>query len=193
MMMMKKIIKSGLICLTLVAFYGVPGAFASFGWKLDGLPPMTYPVGSLSSPVMVYESFTSDDVPRVNGVPVPAWKILLYGNNEASYFYSDCFLISETMDNSFSFNLPDDDYMFGVKFYKNTACSIPVIPMTLEDSFNVFTEPITPIVSLPVTAGSDLLAYVGRLFTDTWVLIALAVGVPLGFYVIKRAINIVKK
>jgi hypothetical protein len=30
------------------------------------------------------------------------------------------------------------------------------------------------------------------LFTDTWVLIALAVGIPLAFYVIKRVIGLVR-
>jgi hypothetical protein len=48
-----------------------------------------------------------------------------------------------------------------------------------------------PILVLPETAASDLLAYVGQLFTDTWVLVALAIGIPLAFYVIKRAIGLV--
>jgi len=48
-----------------------------------------------------------------------------------------------------------------------------------------------PIIELPVTAAADLLAYVGQLFTDVWVLVALAIGIPLAFYVIKRSIGLV--
>lgn len=46
-----------------------------------------------------------------------------------------------------------------------------------------------------LTLGStaDLTAYIGYLFNDTWALIALAVGIPLAFYVIKRVIALVPK
>jgi hypothetical protein len=40
---------------------------------------------------------------------------------------------------------------------------------------------------------SDMTAYVGTLFTDAWVVIALAVGIPLAFYVIRRVIALVPK
>jgi len=48
------------------------------------------------------------------------------------------------------------------------------------------------IVTIPATATTDLLAYVGQLFTDTWPLIALAIGVPLGFYIIARTIGLIR-
>jgi hypothetical protein len=46
-----------------------------------------------------------------------------------------------------------------------------------------------------LTLGStgDLTAYVGTLFSDTWAIIALAVGVPLAFYVIRRVIGLAPK
>jgi hypothetical protein len=49
------------------------------------------------------------------------------------------------------------------------------------------------IITLPGSAGTDMLANVGVLFTDLWVLIALAVGIPLAFYIIKRVIALVPK
>jgi hypothetical protein len=46
------------------------------------------------------------------------------------------------------------------------------------------------ILTIPASGTADLLAYVGGLFTDTWVLIALAIGIPLAFYVISRVIGL---
>jgi hypothetical protein len=45
------------------------------------------------------------------------------------------------------------------------------------------------------TLGSvgDMTAYVGTLFSDAWLVIALAVGVPLAFYVIRKVIGLVPK
>jgi len=51
---------------------------------------------------------------------------------------------------------------------------------------------MSPIIVIPATGTADLLAYVGQLFTDVWPLAALAIGVPLGFYVISRAIGLVR-
>lgn len=49
------------------------------------------------------------------------------------------------------------------------------------------------IITLPVGADADLLANAGTLFTDLWVLIAIAIGIPLAFYVIRRVIALVPK
>jgi hypothetical protein len=49
------------------------------------------------------------------------------------------------------------------------------------------------ILTLPETATDDLLANAGTLFTDLWAVIALAVGIPLAFYVIKKVIALVPK
>lgn len=48
------------------------------------------------------------------------------------------------------------------------------------------------IITVPVDMATSMLAYAGLLFTDLSGLITLAVGVPLGFYVIKRVIGLVK-
>lgn len=47
------------------------------------------------------------------------------------------------------------------------------------------------IITLASGTPETLLAYAGQIFTDLWVLIALAIGLPLGFYVIKRVIGLV--
>lgn len=48
------------------------------------------------------------------------------------------------------------------------------------------------IIELPTTALADVVAYAGDLFTDTWVLIALAIGLPLAFWVIQKIIGMVR-
>lgn len=50
---------------------------------------------------------------------------------------------------------------------------------------------IPPILSMPETASSDLLANVGGLFTDFWPIIAMMFGIPLAFYIIPRVIELV--
>jgi hypothetical protein len=49
-----------------------------------------------------------------------------------------------------------------------------------------------PIIVVPATGTTQLLAYAGQLFTDSWALIALAIGLPLAFYIITKVIGIVK-
>jgi hypothetical protein len=49
------------------------------------------------------------------------------------------------------------------------------------------------MITLPGGASTDLFASVGTLVTDLWVLIAVAIGVPLAFYIIKQVIALVPK
>jgi len=46
--------------------------------------------------------------------------------------------------------------------------------------------------TLPVTAAEDLVGYIGDVVTDGWVFIALAVGIPLAFYVVRSLIGLVR-
>jgi hypothetical protein len=47
---------------------------------------------------------------------------------------------------------------------------------------------------LEFTSGAtgDILAYTGDLFTDMWVVIAIAIGLPLAFYVIRKVIGLAR-
>jgi len=47
-------------------------------------------------------------------------------------------------------------------------------------------------ITLPVDAVDSLMAYVGGFFGDLWVLIALAIGVPLAFYIISRVVGLIR-
>ena len=48
------------------------------------------------------------------------------------------------------------------------------------------------MITLPVDAVDTLTGYVGTLFSDLWVLIALAIAVPLAFYIIGKVISLVR-
>jgi hypothetical protein len=48
-----------------------------------------------------------------------------------------------------------------------------------------------PILSVTSTAAASILEYAGQLFTDTGTLVWLAIGLPVGFYVINKAISLV--
>ena len=46
-------------------------------------------------------------------------------------------------------------------------------------------------LTLPTSAPTDLFATIGAIFSDLWILIALAVGIPLAFYFIHLIISLV--
>lgn len=50
-----------------------------------------------------------------------------------------------------------------------------------------------PIISIPGGFIGSILAYAGRLFTDFEAFVILLIGLPVGFFVIKKAIALVKK
>jgi hypothetical protein len=51
----------------------------------------------------------------------------------------------------------------------------------------------TAIVALPVNAVADLTGNASQIMTDVWVLVALAIGIPLGFYIIRKVISLIPK
>ena len=50
-----------------------------------------------------------------------------------------------------------------------------------------------PLIDLPSTAVADLTGNASQILTDVWVLVALAIGVPLGFYLIRKVIALIPK
>lgn len=49
------------------------------------------------------------------------------------------------------------------------------------------------LVTLPVGATTDMTANVGTLFADLWPLVAVIVGIPFGFYIIRKVIALIPK
>lgn len=48
------------------------------------------------------------------------------------------------------------------------------------------------ILEVPTGALADVMEPLGTLFTDTWTLIALAIGIPVAFYVISKIVSLVR-
>jgi hypothetical protein len=51
---------------------------------------------------------------------------------------------------------------------------------------------LTAIITLPAASSTELLAYTGTLFADLWVLVAIGIGIPLAFYIISKAVSLVR-
>jgi len=51
----------------------------------------------------------------------------------------------------------------------------------------------TAIITLPTTAVADLTGNASEIMTDVWVLVALAIGIPMGFYIIRKVIALIPK
>lgn len=48
------------------------------------------------------------------------------------------------------------------------------------------------IITLASTTATDILAYVGNLFDDLTLIVILAIGLPMGFWVIGKVISLVR-
>ena len=53
-----------------------------------------------------------------------------------------------------------------------------------------FASASTTLIDLPSTAVADISGYASGVFTDLWVVIALVIGIPLAFYVIRKVIGL---
>jgi len=49
------------------------------------------------------------------------------------------------------------------------------------------------ILEVPTGALADIMEPLGTLFTDSWTLIALAIGIPVAFYVLGKIIALVRQ
>jgi hypothetical protein len=51
---------------------------------------------------------------------------------------------------------------------------------------------LTALITLPGDFITNALAYAGQLFTDLQLVVILAIGLPLGFWVIRKVISLVR-
>ena len=49
------------------------------------------------------------------------------------------------------------------------------------------------IITLPTGAVGDIVDNIGILFSDLWVVIAIVIGIPLAFYLIRKVIQLFPK
>ena len=50
-----------------------------------------------------------------------------------------------------------------------------------------------PIITLPTTAVADLTGNASQIMSDLWVLVAVAIGIPMGFYILRKVIALIPK
>jgi hypothetical protein len=174
--------------------------------SLIALPVLAYtrsPSGlEITSPVSF--TFLASDYKQGPWLSNAAGRIIVDRTGEGDYTFGTCKLVSE---NPTGFT---DIIDLALGDYKNVMIKVwsyspeenPLAYDCIGDSASdnlegtgadvIFTIIETPaggvpsLFSVPMASSSDMVASVGTLFTDLWVIIALVIGIPLAFYIIQR-------
>ncbi len=78
-----------------------------------------------------------------------------------------------------------------ISFLKRNAVALAGVAGAMGLAIAGFCSASGPtLISLPSTAVADLTGYATGVFTDLWVVIALVIGIPLAFYVIRKVIGL---
>jgi len=72
------------------------------------------------------------------------------------------------------------------------AITVSALAMSLAGVVATATTTDGGIITLPAGFLTAALAYIDRLFTDLYPVIAVAIGLPLGFWVIRKAVSLVR-
>ena len=136
---------------------------------------------TISNPISFY---ASNDYP-----PCDTWWGFQLYNDAGGYIYSPQYPVAQTSA-TWEATLPIDKYT-AVRLTGDN-CS----PLSFFEAYN--SEGIFEVVEAPMpftmftidyaSFATDSLGYVGQLFTDAWVIIALVIGLPVAFYVVRRVI-----
>lgn len=149
-----------------------------------------------TSPVRIQVSFT-DPVEAceldcgAGDPPFTQWNIELFGNAPdwdfvASSPLVNCAINSQTYD----FILPVGTEVGAISFGCGVVGDGTAIIDTGFEIFEVI-EQNNHIISTTTENVNSMLGYVGQIFTDLGVWIWVAIGIPVGFYVVKRVIKLV--
>jgi hypothetical protein len=126
----------------------------------------------------------------------PYYKVEMVGATQS--YFSDCHAITGTYVDDF--NVPAGSYQAAIRCgsFPNTNCATPnPNPSLLNDSFDVIPPPpvvLSPIES-PTSTAQKTIGFVASQFGDSGLLlvILLAIGIPLTFYVIHKVIGLIPK
>lgn len=148
---------------------GVLDEYPTFlSWRLG------YFVGDDSPPTYVSQCFTTNNGSAVEFLALGEYtRVSLYGSEA----YADCF---------------GDIWTIDLEGDRNAPTPYPPIFEVVEGEP---AEPATstPLFTLPSSAVASSTGWITDLFDTFWVLIALVIGIPLAFVVIKRIIKIMPK
>jgi hypothetical protein len=158
------------------------------------------PVGTeITSPVSISVSF--DNFSEFGLNEEINYYVITIAPSDLPFYYSSCYA-STTLSTNSTISVPvgKDIYSVYVGGREDNLCLTGGGTYALEGDGEsvIFTILETPSAGVPslfslaggVASTSEMLATTGVLFTDLWVIIALAIGVPLAFYVINRFIGL---
>jgi hypothetical protein len=127
----------------------------------------------------------------------------IWNDEDLSYIFSNmnCELTYADEKTFGDFSFIGLDYGFSGKMLTTTQnCNDPARSysgcvalgnLTLNENF-ALVRPVGSIFPIPLTAVADLTGFISPLFTDLWVVIALACGFPIAFYAIRKLILLAK-
>jgi hypothetical protein len=149
---------------------------------------------------------TLEDLFPEGALSVFSWQIFVKNNVEDKL--GNCRLSSELGGGGLlEFDIPTNVEYVEVYGYPFLACVGDIIEGVILEgekggsiAFVVGEEPVapeespstTPIITLPTNMATSMLAYAGQLFTDLSTLLLVLIGLPLGFWVVRKVLSLVK-
>jgi hypothetical protein len=152
---------------------------------------------SITSPVSISASVS--DISKYEFQPLTNSYNFFAERTDDFLFWSDeCFLTSDlSVLAHISIPVGTEIKKIGVYGFHNEDCTNASGGGFLQPNTDVFTiisgGGIPSLFSVPMASSSDMVASVGTLFTDLWVIIAIVIGIPLAFYIIQRVIALPPK
>ena len=129
-----------------------------------------------------------------------AWNFDLYRDFGSSPEMDDIFSSCTTITSPLNFSSPFPGGVLegstanvSVKLYATADCSDAGGYAPGENGVIIVDNPAplaAEVMTLPPTALEDLFAAVGTLTTDLWLILSIAMGVPLAFYIIRQVIKL---
>jgi hypothetical protein len=176
------------ILFLLILLGGIFYAFVSFG----AVSYSRSPAGSnTTSPITI--NIISNSYEELCLFPNENWYVIILDNVGGDDRISNP-IASTTLSTSVQFSLPVGYQAAEVATNCSGDSSNDVIYETGNPAFTIIsTDGDNNYLLIPANSGVDLLALAGGLFSDLWVLIAIAIGLPLAFYIIKKVISLISK
>ena len=183
---MKKLLIIPLICSLMLGITHLTHASISYS---------RIPAGAeITSPVNV--SVSVDNLTDIFSEPTPDYWGLFIGDNNNGFF-GTC-LASTTLSTFYNFILPVGTQAVEVRGlgFHEAGCPFDSIYTDVffegngNDTLFTIVSGTPDLFSMPMASTSEALASTGTLGIDLWTIIALAIGLPLGFYVIRRIIHL---
>ena len=153
-----------------------------------------------STSVAIYDNAedlvaTTTIVENTSGDIAPAWFVFTFVENpilEPAFYRLVVWTNAESVDLYL-----EQNSTFSIDSFEDE--NFPDFPLVFEADFGgtenlaiyaTYTR-TTPYITIPVEFATNTLAYAGQLFTDLSIPIILTIGLPLGFWIIKKIIGLV--